>query len=72
GGIVASTAVAPARAPPLPALAARPLFEINVPRLAVRRGTWLRGYAYSFIENFAPSLTRQIVEEALNDEIVTL
>jgi LysR family cys regulon transcriptional activator len=43
-----------------------------VTRGAVRRGTWLRGYAYSFIENFAPSVTRQIVEEALNDEIVTV
>ncbi len=63
-GIAASTAIDPERD--------RHLFEINVTRLAVRRGTWLRGYAYSFIENFAPSLTRQTVEEALNDEIVTV
>lgn len=71
-GIVASIAVDPDRDRHLHALDARHLFEINVTRLAVRRGTWLRGYAYSFIENFAPSLTRQIVEEALNDEIVTV
>ena len=48
------------------------LFEINVTRLAVRCGTWLRGYAYSFIENFAPCLTRQMVEEALSDELLTV
>lgn len=52
-------------------LDARHLFEINVTRLDVQRGTWLRGYAHSFIENFARSLTRQMVEEALNDGIVT-
>lgn len=70
-GIVASIAV-DAERDHLRALEARHLFEITVTRLAVRRGTWLRGYAYSFIENFAPSLTRQTVEEALNDEIVTV
>ncbi|WP_137919649.1 CysB family HTH-type transcriptional regulator [Hydrogenophaga sp. 2FB] len=71
-GIVASIAVDPERDHHLHAIEARHLFEINVTRLALRRGTWLRGYAYSFIENFAPSLTRQVVEEALNDEIVTV
>jgi LysR family cys regulon transcriptional activator len=71
-GIVASIAVDAERDRHLRALDARHLFEINVTRLAVRRGTWLRGYAYSFIENFAPSLTRQMVEEALSDELLTV
>jgi LysR family cys regulon transcriptional activator len=71
-GIVASIAIDSDRDNNLRALDARHLFEINVTRLAVRRGNWLRGYAYSFIETFAPSLNRQTVEEALNDEIVTV
>ena len=31
----------------------------------IRRGTWLRGYVYTFIESFAPTLTRDEVERAL-------
>lgn len=71
-GIVASIAVDTERDSHLHAIDARHLFEINVTRLAVRRGNWLRGYAYSFIETFAPGLNRQVVEEALSDEIVTV
>jgi LysR family cys regulon transcriptional activator len=48
-------------------LDARHLFEINLTRLAIRRGTWLRGFAYSFIETFAPTLTRAAVERAVCD-----
>ncbi|MGC4394488.1 CysB family HTH-type transcriptional regulator [Hydrogenophaga sp. T2] len=64
-GIVASIAVDPERDRPLQAIDARHLFEINVTRLAVRRGSLLRGYAFAFIENFAPSLTRAVIEDAL-------
>lgn len=65
-GIVASIAVDPERDTQLRMLDARHLFEINLTRLAVRRGTWLRGYAYSFIETFAPTLNRVVVEKAVN------
>ena len=65
-GIVASIAVDPERDTQLHMLDARHLFEINLTRLAVRRGTWLRGYAYSFIETFAPTLNRMVVEKAVN------
>jgi len=64
-GIVASMAFDPERDRTLRALDARHLFQVNLTRLAVRRGTWLRGYAYAFIEQFAPSLTREVVERAL-------
>lgn len=64
-GIVASIAVDPERDRALQAIDARHLFEINVTRLAVRRGSFLRGYAFAFIENFAPSLTRAVIEDAL-------
>jgi len=64
-GIVASIALDPERDRHLRMLDARHLFEFNVTRLAIRRGAWLRGYVYSFIETFAPTLTRQVVEKAL-------
>jgi LysR family cys regulon transcriptional activator len=34
----------------------------------VRRGAYLRSYAYHFIEQFAPSLTRAEVDIALNTD----
>ncbi|HUN93395.1 MAG TPA: CysB family HTH-type transcriptional regulator [Burkholderiaceae bacterium] len=64
-GIVASIAFDPERDRTLRALDARHLFEINLTRLAIRRGSWLRGYVYAFIEAFAPPLTRAAVEGAL-------
>lgn len=64
-GIVASIAVDPDRDTHLRLLDAGHLFEINQTRLAIRRGAWLRGFAYSFIETFAPTLTRDAVEQAL-------
>jgi LysR family transcriptional regulator, cys regulon transcriptional activator len=64
-GIVASIAFDVDRDRNLRALDARHLFEVNVTRLGIRRGTWLRGYAYAFIESFAPTLTRAAVEAVL-------
>ena len=69
-GIVASIAFDPERDRTLRALDARHLFEVNLTRLAVRRGTWLRGYVYAFIESFAPTLTREVVQRALAGEPV--
>jgi LysR family cys regulon transcriptional activator len=68
-GIVASIAFDAERDRTLRALDARHLFEINLTRLAIRRGTWLRGYVYAFIEAFAPTLSRAVVERALAGEI---
>lgn len=31
----------------------------------IRRGNWLRGYVFAFIETFAPTLSREVVEAAL-------
>ncbi len=66
-GIIASIALDPVRDSQLRMLDARHLFEINLTRLAIRRGTWLRGYVYSFIETFAPTLTRDAVEAAVKE-----
>jgi len=64
-GIVAGFAYDADRDRDLGAVEAGHLFEINTTRLAIRRGTRLRNYAYAFIETFAPTLTRAVVEEAL-------
>ena len=49
-GIIASMAFNPERDPHLALLDARHLFAGNTSRIAVRRGSYLRGYAYRFIE----------------------
>ncbi len=68
-GIVASIAFDAERDRTLRALDVRHLFEVNLTRLAIRRGTWLRGYVYAFIEAFAPTLSRAVVERALAGDI---
>ncbi len=69
-GLVASIAFDTERDRNLHALDAGHLFEVNLTRLAIRRGTWLRGYVYAFIEAFAPTLTREAVEQALAGETI--
>jgi len=64
-GIVASIAVDAERDRHLRLLDAGHLFEVNLTRLGLRRGAWLRGYAFHFIESFAPTLTREVVAQAL-------
>lgn len=41
------------------------LFASNITRLAIRRGVELRSYCYDFIEQFAPTLTRATIAQAL-------
>ncbi len=41
------------------------LFEPSTTLIALRRGTFLRGYMYRFIEHFAPHLTREVVNKAM-------
>ncbi|WKB54663.1 CysB family HTH-type transcriptional regulator [Eleftheria terrae] len=67
-GIVASIAYDEERDRNLRALDARHLFAMNMTRLAIRRGTYLRAYVYAFIESFAPPLTRAVVDRALSAE----
>jgi len=64
-GIVASIAYDPARDHALHAIDVRHLFEVNTTRLAVRRGSYLRDYAYDFIQTFASPLSRALVDRAL-------
>jgi LysR family transcriptional regulator, cys regulon transcriptional activator len=55
-GIIASMAFSAERDPHLRLLDARHLFAGNTSRVAVRRGSYLRGYAYRFIELCSPKL----------------
>ncbi|MCL4182560.1 MAG: CysB family HTH-type transcriptional regulator [Burkholderiaceae bacterium] len=64
-GIIAAIAYDEQRDTQLRAIDARHLFAVNMTRLAIRRGTFLRSYVYDFIRIFAPPLTRAVVEEAL-------
>lgn len=67
-GIMAKMAFDPDRDRTLRAIDAAHLFESSTTRLGVRRGAYLRGYAYEFIELFAPHLGRKSVEQAVTGE----
>ena len=67
-GIVASIAYDEERDAALHAIDARHLFATNLTRLALRRGSFLRGYVYEFIQTFAPPLNRSVVEQALQQQ----
>ena len=67
-GIVASIALDADRDRNLRILDAGHLFQVNVTRLGLRKGVWLRGYAYSFIETFVPTLTQTVVTAALTND----
>nr|WP_315494104.1 CysB family HTH-type transcriptional regulator [uncultured Rhodoferax sp.] len=69
-GIVASVAVDEERDTHLRILDAGHLFQVNVTRLGLRRGAWLRGYAYRFIETFVPTLSREVVAKAMENEVL--
>ncbi len=64
-GVIASVAFDEARDRGLLALDARHLFATNTTRVAIKRGSYLRGYVYDFIQTFAPTLTRGVIEAAL-------
>ncbi len=65
-GIIAKIAYDPRTDGDLCMLDAGDLFSPSTTKLAIRRGSFLRGYTYEFIERFAPHLKRELVEAALN------
>ncbi|MEQ1670963.1 MAG: transcriptional regulator, partial [Hyphomicrobium sp.] len=69
-GIIASMAFVTGNDPHLRLLDARHLFKVNTSRIAIRRGTYLRGYAHRFIELCAPELTESIVRAELDASAV--
>jgi LysR family cys regulon transcriptional activator len=64
-GIVAQMAFDPEQDRGLRAVDCAHLFESSTTRIGLHRNAWLRGYTYAFIEAFAASLTRDVVDKAL-------
>ncbi|MGJ9420280.1 CysB family HTH-type transcriptional regulator [Massilia sp. CMS3.1] len=64
-GIIAGMAFDAERDRNLRTIAVGHLFGMNVSRVAVKQGAYLRSYIYTFIELLAPSLTRKMVEAAM-------
>jgi LysR family cys regulon transcriptional activator len=67
-GIMASMAFDASRDAGLRSLDASHLFPPNTTRIAVRRGHYLRGYAYRFLEECSAGLTQAVVKGALDAE----
>src|SRR5258707_4307416 len=67
-GILAKMAFDPKRDRSLRAIDASHLFESSTTRMGIKRGAYLRRYAYEFIELFAPHLPRAVVERAVVGE----
>ncbi|MBZ9560428.1 MULTISPECIES: HTH-type transcriptional regulator CysB [Modicisalibacter] len=64
-GIVAHMAVDPQTDGDLVPLDAGHLFASSTTKIGIRRGTFMRGYMYDFIQRFAPHLDRDRVDAAL-------
>ena len=67
-GIIAGMAYNAARDVNLCALPAGQLFGMNLSRVALKEGAYLRSYVFTFIELLAPSLSRKLVEQVLAGE----
>lgn len=67
-GIIASMAYDAGTDKSLRAIEVKHLFASNTTRLAVRRGAYLRGYAFAVIELFAPHLTRHAIEKVMREQ----
>lgn len=65
-GVIASVAYDPDEDSDLVSIDASHLFDKCVTKIALRRGGVLRSYMYDFIELFAPHLTKDVVDSALN------
>ncbi|HJV52863.1 MAG TPA: CysB family HTH-type transcriptional regulator [Noviherbaspirillum sp.] len=67
-GIIAGMAFNEERDRGLRAISAGHLFGTNVSRVALKQGTYLRGYVYSFIELLTPTLNRKLIEQVMSGE----
>jgi LysR family cys regulon transcriptional activator len=70
-GIVAGMAYDESLDQDLVKLDASHLFASSVTRIGCHRATFLRGYMYRFIEDFAPHLTRDLVDAAFQSHSKT-
>ena len=68
-GIVAAMAFNPERDRELARIETHEGFESSITRVALRRGSYLRGYTYRFVELLAPHLSREVVDAGLRGDI---
>lgn len=75
-GIIASMAFDEKNDSSLTAIDTSHLFEASTTKIGFKRGTYLRGYMYDFIQMFAPHLTKDLIDAAAgtadNQELETL
>ncbi len=75
-GIIASMAFDKDTDSGLTVIDASHLFEVSTTKIGFKRGTYLRGYMYDFIQMFAPHLTKELIDKAQatvdNRELETL
>lgn len=65
-GIIAGMAFDGERDRNLRAIPVGHLFGMNTSRVAIKQGSYLRSYVYTFIELLAPTLNRKLVESAMS------
>lgn len=65
-GIIAGMAFDPERDKNLRSIPVGNLFGMNVSRIALKQGAYLRSYIYTFIELLAPTLNRKLIDQVLN------
>ncbi|CAB3799802.1 CysB family HTH-type transcriptional regulator [Pararobbsia alpina] len=66
-GIVAAMAVDPRKDTELVRIDTGEMFEANTTRIGLRKGAFLRAYAYKLIEMFAPQLTEAAISSQLRE-----
>lgn len=64
-GVIASMAIDPKIDNDLVTLDASHLFKASTTKIGFRRGSFLRGYMFDFIERFAPHLNKHVVTQAM-------
>jgi len=64
-GVIASMAIDPNIDSDLVTIDASHLFNASTTKIGFRRGSFLRGYMFDFIERFAPHLNKHVVTQAM-------
>lgn len=64
-GIIAGMAFDAERDKNLRAIPVGTLFGMNISRIALKQGAYLRSYIYTFIELLAPTLNRKLIDQVL-------
>ena len=67
-GVIAARAFEPARDAGLQLIDAAHLFPPNTTRIALKRGHYLRGFAYRFLQECVAELTEEAVREAMDPD----